>query len=197
MGRWWRPKRSGSAVIRDLERELSAGRDNAQGYVRLGDLHQKRGALSAAVDAYWRAVTIYGREGRERRAVAVLRTIVQLAPDSTRAHLSLARALELIDRKRDAALQFAVLGRLCEKKGVPARALEAYEKSLSLYPDQPGLSGKVVELRHVMTREGRGLTRPAEATAPHEVAPEDLLLVEQDVPGITISSFEPVSELPS
>jgi tetratricopeptide (TPR) repeat protein len=104
--RHWRAQRQLSKTIAALTAAEILQCNDEHELIRLGDLCERGARIDLAAVAYQRAAQIYEHKEMRQKVVAMRKRVVVLLPESVEAHVDLARALDFIGRRREAALSY-------------------------------------------------------------------------------------------
>lgn len=101
---------------------------------RYADVSRALGAHETAVIASLQTAELYAQQGLMQKAAAVLTQLVRAYPAQLDARLGLARALEALDRKKEAAANYAVVLQALEQQGRVEEAAPFAQKITELWP---------------------------------------------------------------
>jgi tetratricopeptide (TPR) repeat protein len=128
---------SNEEARKEFEQELKLNPQNAAAEYYLGELARQQDRLPEAIEHFSRSTRLYpefaeafaglGRSlldsGKAADAVAPLETAAKLAPDNPTVHFALATAYQRLERKEDAAREFALQKSSAEKINQNTKAL--------------------------------------------------------------------------
>jgi tetratricopeptide (TPR) repeat protein len=101
---------------------------------RYGDVSRAVGAHEGAILSYLQAAEMYVQQGVYAKASALLSQLVRTYPDNIDARVALARAFEGMDRKKDAAANYAAAVQILEAIGQGAAAGPFVARIAQLWP---------------------------------------------------------------
>lgn len=133
--------------IAALAKAASEDPKNHRVLLRLADCYVRSGDTERALSAYWHAYEIFRKRQDDQKSAAVLKRVVLLAPYDASARVQLAGALERMQRKREAAIQYAEAGWIHKHRADDRALLGCLERSLALDPYQKQVALELARLR--------------------------------------------------
>ena len=114
-------------------------------WLRIAEIHVKRGDNEKATDVYLRTADLYVEQGFFQRAVAVYKNIIKLSPGFVEAYLKLAEIYRQLGLLSDAVQQFELAASVFQKAGRVKEAMGALKSIVDINPDQPVSRIKLAE----------------------------------------------------
>ncbi|MEP6654666.1 MAG: tetratricopeptide repeat protein, partial [Myxococcales bacterium] len=114
-------------------------------WLKMAELHAKRGANTEASDIYLRTGDLYVEQGFAQKAVAVYKNVLKLSPGTVPAHLKVAALFNQLGLVSDAIQQFEMAATALQRAGKPADAVTALRQAVELQPENVVLRVKVAE----------------------------------------------------
>jgi tetratricopeptide (TPR) repeat protein len=133
---------------------------------RYADLSRALGAHETAVIASLQTAELYAQQGLMQKAAAVLTQLVRAYPAQLDARLGLARALEALDRKKEAAANYAVVLQALEQQGRVDEAAPFAQKITELWPQARADYSSLPPGRPSAPPAPSGLVAPSAPPAP-------------------------------
>ncbi len=106
-------------------------------WLRIAELHVKRGENDKATEVYGRTAELYVEQGFFQRAVAVYKNIIKLTPGYVEAYARLAEVYKQLGLLSDAVQQFEQVAAVHQKGGRVKEAMVAMRQIVDINPDQP------------------------------------------------------------
>jgi tetratricopeptide (TPR) repeat protein len=114
-------------------------------WLRIAEIHVKRGDNDKATEVYLRTADLYVEQGFFQRAVAVYKNIIKLTPGFYEAYLKLADIFKQLGLLSDAMQQFELAAGVLQRNGKIKEAMAAMRQIVDLNPDQPVSRIKLAE----------------------------------------------------
>jgi tetratricopeptide (TPR) repeat protein len=114
-------------------------------WLRIAEIHVKRGDNEKATEVYLRTADLYVEQGFFQRAVAVYKNIIKLSPSYTDAYLKLADIYKQLGLLSDAMQQYELAAAALNRLGRPKEAMAAMRQIVDLNPEQPVSRIKLAE----------------------------------------------------
>ncbi|MFO0725067.1 MAG: hypothetical protein U1E65_14905 [Myxococcota bacterium] len=101
---------------------------------RYGDISRAIGAHEGAIMSYLQASEMYVQQGVYQKASALLSQLVRTYPENLDARVALARVFEALDRKKEAAANYAAIVQILEAAGQGAATGPFVARIAALWP---------------------------------------------------------------
>lgn len=111
------------------------GRDTRT-WLRIAELHVKRGDNDKATDVYFKTADLYVEQGFFQRAVAVYKNIIKLSPNFVDAYSKLADIYKQLGLLSDAVQQYDLAAAAFQRMGKVKDAIAAMRQIVDINPDQ-------------------------------------------------------------
>ncbi|MDQ3035339.1 MAG: tetratricopeptide repeat protein, partial [Myxococcota bacterium] len=122
-------------AIVEFQKLVKADPSDVRTWLKIGDLHAKKGSTRDAVDTYARVADQYASQGFFLKAVAVHKQILKLDPSRLDVHLKLAEAYENLQLVSDALATYEQVAGGYARAGNIDKALETLGKMVELDPE--------------------------------------------------------------
>ncbi len=132
-------------AIIEFQKLVKADPNDVRTWLKIGDLHAKRGATREAVDTYAQVAEQYAAQGFFRKAVAVHKQILKLDPSRLDIQLKLAEAYENLQLVTDALHTYEQVASTYARAGNLEKALELLGKMAELDPENIPIRIKLAE----------------------------------------------------
>lgn len=119
-------------AIAEFQKLVRADPSDVRTWLKIGDLHAKRGSTKDAVDTYAKVADQYASQGFFLKAVAVHKQILKLDPTRLDVHLKLAEAYENLQLVSDALATYEQVAGAYARAGNIDKALETLGKMVEL-----------------------------------------------------------------
>jgi tetratricopeptide (TPR) repeat protein len=114
-------------------------------WLKIGDLHAKKGAAADAVATYERVASTYSEQGFYLKAVAVYKQILKLEPRRVEVNLRLAELYKQLGLLSDAMQQFELAANFFSKEGRTRESLDALKQMVDMEPENVASRIKLAE----------------------------------------------------
>ena len=187
-------------ALADYQKAAEDDPKDTRVWLKIAELHVKRGRKEDARDVYLKTADIYTEQGFFQRAVAVYKNLLKLTPGFVDAHFKLADLFRQLGLLSDAMQQYEMAAAVYQKLGKTTEAMAAMRKIVDLNPDHilariklaeaasaAGLKDEAItSFRHAaehLRTQGRSdeFLRVAERLLAH--APEDLVFAKEVAAG--------------
>lgn len=132
-------------AITEFQKLVKADPNDVRTWLKIGDLHAKRGATRDAVDTYAQVADQYASQGFFRKAVAVHKQILKLDPSRLDIQLELAKSYENLQLVSDALHTYEQIASTYAQAGNIEKALELLGKMAELDPENIPIRIKLAE----------------------------------------------------
>ena len=137
---------------------------------KLAELYRSKGSTSEARTHYNQVAQFYEGQGRKLEALEVRKQIAQLDPSDTSIYLELAAAYVKEHQAEEAAAAYSEAGARLAKKSEHGNAIEAFKKSIDLFPTDAKTLAAFVQSHFALGTPREAAEQLREI---HESAPED------------------------
>ena len=114
-------------------------------WLKMAELHMRLGANAEAAAIYSRTGELYIDQGFAKKAVAVYKQALKLAPGAAKGHLRLGVLYKQLGFAAEAVRQFELAGAALQGSGASAEAVGAFRQAAATDPDNPFLHVKLAE----------------------------------------------------
>ena len=114
-------------------------------WLKMAELHAKRGAHAEASEIYLRTGDMYVEQGFAQKAVAVYKNVLKLSPGTVAAHLKVGALFNQLGLVSDAVQQYEAAANALQRANKPADAVAALRQALDIQPDNVVLRVKLAE----------------------------------------------------
>ena len=152
---------------------LEANPQDAALLNRVGDAAVEAGQTRAAVLAFRALAKVLRQDQQDKKAIAILKRVMKLAPDDLEAAQALAEALGANGGAREAALVHFQVAQQLERTGDAAQALAAYARGVAADPSKP-------ETRLLLAARYEGAGQKDKAAGAYQDAAEALALAHRE-----------------
>ena len=104
-------------------------------WLKIGDLHAKRGARKEATETYLKVAEFYGEQGFYLKAVAVYKQVLKLEPRLVEVNIRLAQVYRQLGLNSDAMQQYEMVAAFYYREGRTKEALATIRELVQLDPD--------------------------------------------------------------
>ena len=142
-------------AIKEYNRVVKEDPKDVRVWLKIGDLHAKKGAKAEAVDTYSKVAKFYSEQGFYLKAVAVYKQILKLDPRLIEINLKLAELYRQLGLMSDAMRQFEAVAGHFHREGKTKEALATVRQLVELDPENVATRIKLAELysKEGMTEE--------------------------------------------
>lgn len=133
-------------AIKEYNRVVKEDPKDVRVWLKIGDLHAKKGAKAEAVDTYSKVAKFYSEQGFYLKAVAVYKQILKLDPRLIEVNLKLAELYRQLGLMSDAMRQFEAVAGHFHREGKTKEALATVRQLVELDPDNVATRIKLAEL---------------------------------------------------
>ncbi|MBI2889738.1 MAG: tetratricopeptide repeat protein [Nitrospirae bacterium] len=153
-------------AVRQYEKLLEADPDDVKIHIQIGELNNKLGRRDEALQAYFRAGSLFLQTGFTQKAIAVYKQALNIDPGSSEIHLKLADLYLKSNLVPEAIKHFELVAQNCEEDGNVDDALDIYTQLYTLDPDRKHFLLKQAEMlfRKGDRSKAVQLLQPLEAT---------------------------------
>jgi pilus assembly protein FimV len=114
-------------------------------WLKMAELHAKRGANSEATEIYLRTGDLYAEQGFAQKAVAVYKNVLKLSPGTVSAHLKLGALFKQLGLLQDAVQQFELASGALQREQKLVEAVGTLRQAMEIQPDNVVLRVKLAE----------------------------------------------------
>jgi pilus assembly protein FimV len=114
-------------------------------WLKLAELHAKRGGNAEATEIYLRTGELYTEQGFAQKAVAVYKNVLKLSPGTVAAHLKLGDLFKELGLMSDAVQQFELASGALQRAGKAPEAVAPLRQAIEVQPDNVVLRVKLAE----------------------------------------------------
>jgi pilus assembly protein FimV len=132
-------------ALAEFSKAVQEDAKDTRTWLRIAEIHVKRGDNEKATDVYLRTADLYVEQGFFQRAVAVYKNIIKLSPGFVEAYLKLADIYKQLGLLSDAMQQYEQAASALSRVGRTKEALAAMRQIVELNPDQPVSRIKLAE----------------------------------------------------
>jgi pilus assembly protein FimV len=132
-------------ALAEFLRAVQEDAKDTRTWLRIAEIHVKRGDNEKATEVYLRTAGLYVEQGFFQRAVAVYKNIIKLSPSYTDAYLKLADIYKQLGLLSDAMQQYDLAAAAFNRIGRSKEALAVLRQIVDLNPDQAIPRIKVAE----------------------------------------------------
>ncbi len=125
-------------------------------WLKMAELHAKRGANAEATEIYLRTGDLYAEQGFSQKAVAVYKNVLKLSPGTVPAHMKLGALFKQLGLMSDAVQQMELAANALQRTDKPQDAVAALRQAIEIQPDNV-----VLRVRLAESASGAGLTEEA------------------------------------
>jgi tetratricopeptide (TPR) repeat protein len=133
-------------ALAEFQRAAQEDPKDTRTWLRIAEIHVKRGEGSQATQVYLKTADLYVEQGFFQRAVAVYKNVLKLTPGHTDAHFKLADVYKQLGLFSDAATQYDHAATALQKAGRLKEAMNALAQIVEMNPDQVMARVKLAEL---------------------------------------------------
>jgi tetratricopeptide (TPR) repeat protein len=132
-------------ALAEFSRAVQEDPKDTRTWLRIAEIHVKRGDNEKATEVYLRTADLYVEQGFFQRAVAVYKNIIKLTPGYSEAYLKLADIFKQLGLLSDAMQQFELAAGVFQRAGKTKEAMAAMRQIVDLNPEQPVARIKLAE----------------------------------------------------
>lgn len=122
-------------ALAELAKVVQEDPKDTRTWLKMAELHAKRGAADQATEIYLKTGELYTEQGFFQKAVAVYKNVLKLSPSYVQGHFKLAEVFKRLGLISDAVQQFELGAFAYQKAGKPIDALSALRAIVELTPD--------------------------------------------------------------
>ena len=132
-------------ALAELGKVVQEDPKDTRTWLKMAELHAKRGATAEAAEIYARTGDLYTEQGFTQKAVAVYKNVLKLSPTTVSAHQKLGAIFKQLGLSSDAVQQFELAAVGFQQSGQFAEAVEALRLAAELQPDNVVLRVNLAE----------------------------------------------------
>ena len=132
-------------ALAEFQRAVQEDPKDTRTWLRIAEIHVKRGDNEKATEVYLRTADLYVEQGFFQRAVAVYKNIVKLTPGFVDAYLKLADIYKQLGLLSDAIQQYEQAAAVHQRAGKLKEAMGVLRLIVDINPDQPVSRIKLAE----------------------------------------------------
>jgi pilus assembly protein FimV len=132
-------------ALAEFARVVEEDPKDTRTWLKMAELHAKRGANGDATDIYLRTGDLYAEQGFAQKAVAVYKNVLKLSPGTVPAHLKLAALYKQLGLLQDAVQQFEQASSALERNQKLVDAVAPLRQAMEIQPDNVVLRVKLAE----------------------------------------------------
>lgn len=114
-------------------------------WLKMAELHAKRGANSEATEIYLRMGDLYSEQGFAQKAVAVYKNVLKLSPGTLSAHLKLGALFKQLGLIQDAVQQLELAAGALQRNQKLVDGVATLRQAMEIQPDNVVLRVKLAE----------------------------------------------------
>ena len=133
-------------ALGEFQRAAQEDPKDTRTWLRIAEIHVKRGEAAQATSVYLRTADLYVEQGFFQRAVAVYKNVIKLSPGHTDAHFKLAEIYKQLGLFSDAAQQYDQAATSLQRAGKLKEAMGALAQIVEMHPDQVMARVKLAEV---------------------------------------------------
>ena len=133
-------------AIKEYLRVVREDPQDVRVWLKIGDLHAKKGQKPEATDTYLKVARFYQDQGFFTKAVAVYKQILKLDPRLVEVHLKLAELYRQLGLMSDAMIHFESVATHFHREGKTKEALDTIRQLVELDPQNVATRIKLAEL---------------------------------------------------
>lgn len=114
-------------------------------WLKMAELHAKRGANSEATEIYLRMGDLYSEQGFAQKAVAVYKNVLKLSPGTLSAHLKLGALFKQLGLMQDAVQQLELAAAALQRNQKLVDGVATLRQAMEIQPDNVVLRVKLAE----------------------------------------------------
>lgn len=132
-------------ALAEFSRVVEEDPKDTRTWLKMAELHAKRGANADATNIYLRTGELYTEQGFAQKAVAVYKNVLKLSPGTVAAHHKLGALFNQLGLLQDAVQQFELAAAALQRAQKPADAVAALRQASEIQPDNVVLRVKLAE----------------------------------------------------
>jgi tetratricopeptide (TPR) repeat protein len=132
-------------ALAELGKVVQEDPKDTRTWLKMAELHAKRGATAEAAEIYARTGDLYTEQGFTQKAVAVYKNVLKLSPTTVSAHQKLGTIFKQLGLSSDAVQQFELAAVGFQQSGQFSEAVEALRLAAELQPDNVVLRVNLAE----------------------------------------------------
>jgi tetratricopeptide (TPR) repeat protein len=129
----------------EFTRAVQEDQKDTRTWLRIAEIHVKRGDNEKATEVYLRTADLYVEQGFFQRAVAVYKNIIKLTPGYVEAYLKLADIYRQLGLLSDAVQQYEQAASVFQRAGRVKEVMAALRQIVDVNPEQPVSRIKLAE----------------------------------------------------
>jgi tetratricopeptide (TPR) repeat protein len=133
-------------AIKEYSKIVEEDAKDVRVWLKLGDLHARKGSKLEATDTYLRVAQYYGDQGFYLKAVAVYKQVLKLDPRLIDVNVRLAEVYRQLGLLSDAMQQYELVAAFYHREGRSREALATIRELVELDPDNVATRIKLAEL---------------------------------------------------
>jgi len=132
-------------ALAEFSRVVEEDPKDTRTWLKMAELHAKRGANPEATEIYLRTGDLYAEQGFAQKAVAVYKNVLKLSPGTVSAHLKLGALFKQLGLLQDAVQQFELGSGALQRGQKLVDAVAALREAMEIQPDNVVLRVKLAE----------------------------------------------------
>ena len=133
-------------AITEYQKLVEADPKDSRIWLKIGELHLKKGNKSAAINDYTKAAEFYSLEGFNLQAIAVYKQLLKIDPSITDIYIKLASLYRRQGLVADAIAQYRIVISNYDKEGKVKEAIAALKQMASMDPENFSIRVKLADL---------------------------------------------------
>ncbi len=133
-------------AIKEYQKIVEEDPRDVRVWLKLGDLHAKKGAKQEATETYLRVAGFYSDQGFYLKAVAVYKQVLRLDPRLIDVNIRLAEVYRQLGLLSDAMQQYELVAAFYHREGKTREALATVRELVELDPENVATRIKLAEL---------------------------------------------------
>lgn len=133
-------------ALAEFQRAAQEDAKDTRTWLRIAEIHVKRGEAAQATQVYLRTAELYVEQGFFQRAAAVYKNVLKLTPGHTDAHIKLAEVYRQLGLLSDSAQQYEQGATALVRAGKAKEAMAALSQIIDMNPDQVVIRVKMGEV---------------------------------------------------
>jgi tetratricopeptide (TPR) repeat protein len=122
-------------ALAEFARVVQEDPKDTRTWLKMAELHAKRGAAEQATEIYLKTGELYTEQGFFQKAVAVYKNVLKLSPGYVQGHFKLAEVFKRLGLLSDAVQQYELAAAVYHRAGKPAEVLTALRQIVDMQPD--------------------------------------------------------------
>jgi tetratricopeptide (TPR) repeat protein len=133
-------------AIKEYQKVVQEDPKDVRVWLKIGDLHAKKGAKQEATETYMKVAQFYGEQGFYLKAVAVYKQILKIDARLIDVNLKLADLYRQLGLLSDAVQQYELVAAFYHREGKTREALATIKELVDLDPENVATRIKLAEL---------------------------------------------------